>query len=96
MFPDMGDRETFEQTFKITNISATMFLNLLYMYSHMALVLRIIYFHLFLDCVNCIICMYIYISNFGGIFSQLYTCFAWGATDSDKVSFYLLIHVKIM
>jgi hypothetical protein len=26
MFPDMGDRETFEQTLKITNISATMFL----------------------------------------------------------------------
>jgi hypothetical protein len=29
-------------------------------------------------------------------FSQLCTCFAWGATDSDKVSFYLLIHAKIM
>jgi hypothetical protein len=29
-------------------------------------------------------------------FSQLCTCFAWGATDSDKVSYYLLIHVKIM
>ena len=29
-------------------------------------------------------------------FSQLCTCFAWRATDSDKVSFYLLIHVKIM
>ena len=29
-----------------------------------------------------------------GFFSQLCTCFAWGATDSDKVSFYLLIHVK--
>jgi hypothetical protein len=28
-------------------------------------------------------------------FAQLCTCFAWGATDSDKVSFYLLIHVKI-
>jgi hypothetical protein len=28
-------------------------------------------------------------------FSQLCTCFAWGATDSDKVSFYLLIHAKI-
>ena len=26
MFPDVGDRETFEQTLKITNISATMFL----------------------------------------------------------------------
>jgi hypothetical protein len=24
-------------------------------------------------------------------FSQLCTCFAWGATDSDKVSFYLTI-----
>jgi hypothetical protein len=24
------------------------------------------------------------------------TCFAWGATDSEKVSFYLLIHVEIM
>jgi hypothetical protein len=24
-------------------------------------------------------------------FSQLCTCFAWGATDSDKVSFYLLV-----
>jgi hypothetical protein len=30
-----------------------------------------------------------------GFFSQLCTCFAWGATDSDKVSFYLFIHVKI-
>jgi hypothetical protein len=30
-----------------------------------------------------------------GLFSQLCTCFACGATDSDKVSFYLLIHVKI-
>jgi hypothetical protein len=29
------------------------------------------------------------------LFSQLCTCFAWGATDSDKVSFYLLIHVNI-
>jgi hypothetical protein len=28
MFPDMGDRETFEQTLKIMNISATMFLTL--------------------------------------------------------------------
>jgi hypothetical protein len=26
MFPDVGDWETFEQTLKITNISATMFL----------------------------------------------------------------------
>jgi hypothetical protein len=26
MFPDVGDRETFEQTLKITNISTTMFL----------------------------------------------------------------------
>ena len=26
MFPDVGDRETFEQTLKITNSSATMFL----------------------------------------------------------------------
>jgi hypothetical protein len=30
-----------------------------------------------------------------GFFSQLRTCFAWGATDSDKVSFYLFIHAKI-
>jgi hypothetical protein len=30
-----------------------------------------------------------------GFFSQLCTCFTWGATDSDKVSFYLFIHVKI-
>jgi N-acetylmuramoyl-L-alanine amidase CwlA len=29
-------------------------------------------------------------------FPNFCTCFAWGATDSDKVSFYLLIHVKIM
>jgi hypothetical protein len=28
-------------------------------------------------------------------FSQLCTCFSWRATDSDKVSFYLLIHAKI-
>jgi hypothetical protein len=35
------------------------------------------------------------IANFGGIILQLCTCFAWGATDSDKVSFYLLIHVKM-
>ena len=26
MLPDVGDRETFEQTLKITNISATVFL----------------------------------------------------------------------
>jgi hypothetical protein len=30
-----------------------------------------------------------------GFFSQLCTCLAWGATDSDKVSVYLFIHVKI-
>ena len=29
--------------------------------------------------------------NFGGI----WTLFVLGATDSDKVSFYLLIHVKV-
>jgi hypothetical protein len=27
-----------------------------------------------------------------GFFSQLCTGFAWGAPDSDKVSFYLFIH----
>ncbi len=31
-----------------------------------------------------------------GFFSQLCSCFVWGATDSDKLSFYLLIDVKIM
>ena len=30
------------------------------------------------------------------IFSHLCNCFAWGATDSNKVSFYLSIHVTIM
>jgi hypothetical protein len=34
-------------------------------------------------------------ANFGGIFSPLCTCFAWVATDSDEICFYLLIHVKI-
>ena len=29
-------------------------------------------------------------------FSQLCTCFAWGAADSNKVSFYLPFRVKIM
>jgi hypothetical protein len=29
-------------------------------------------------------------------FSQLHPCFAWEATDSDKVSSYLLIHAKSM
>ena len=36
------------------------------------------------------------IANFGGIFLQLCTCFVWGATDSDKVSVYLFIHVENM
>jgi hypothetical protein len=65
MFPDVGDWETFEQTLKITNISATMFLTFgqgqgfsLAKYSNM-----------FLDCVNR---MYIYIFSVlfdtGGVF----------------------------
>ena len=29
-------------------------------------------------------------------FSQLCICFAWGVADSNKVSFYLSIRVKIM
>jgi hypothetical protein len=52
MFPDMGDRETFEQTLKITNISATMFLTFGQGYSLAK------YLNLFLDRVNR---MYIYI-----------------------------------
>ena len=35
------------------------------------------------------------IANFGGLFFQIVACFAWGATDSCKASFYLLIDVKI-
>ena len=37
-------------------------------------------------------------ANFGGIFSAIVRLFrlGGGATDSDNVSFYLLIHVKIL
>jgi hypothetical protein len=52
MFPDVGDRETFEQTLKITNISATMFLT----YGQGFSLAR--YLNVFLDRVNRI---YIYI-----------------------------------
>ena len=52
MFPDVGDRETFEQTLKITNISTTMFLTFGQGYSLAK------YLNLFLDRVNR---MYIYI-----------------------------------
>ena len=52
MFPDVGDRETFEQTLKITNISATMFLT----YGQGFSLAR--YLNFFLDRVNR---MYIYI-----------------------------------
>jgi hypothetical protein len=46
MFPDVGDRETFEQTLKITNISATMFLTFGQGFSLTK------YLNLFLDRVN--------------------------------------------
>ena len=36
------------------------------------------------------------IANFRGFFPQLCTYFSWRAMDSGKVSFYLLINVKIM
>jgi hypothetical protein len=52
MFPDVGDRETFEQTLKITNISATMFLT----YGQGFSLAK--YLKIFLDRVNR---MYIYI-----------------------------------
>jgi hypothetical protein len=62
MFPDMGDRETFEQTLKITNISATMFLTFGQGFSLAK------YLNLFLDRV------YIYISSVlfdtGGFFTS--------------------------
>ena len=52
MFPDVGDWETFEQTLKITNIPATMFLT----YGQGFSLAR--YLNFFLDRVNR---MYIYI-----------------------------------
>ena len=54
MFPDVGDRETFEQTLKITNISATMFLT----FGQGQGFSLAKYLNLFLDRVNC---MYIFI-----------------------------------
>ena len=65
MFPDVGDRETFEQTLKFTNISATMFLTFGQGFSLAK------YLNLLLDRVNR---MYIYIFSVlidtGGFFTS--------------------------
>jgi hypothetical protein len=75
MFPDMGDRETFEQTLKITNISATMHVS--YTFGQGFSLAK--YLNLFLDRVNC---MYIYIFSVlfdtGGFFTSHQICIELG------------------
>jgi hypothetical protein len=75
MFPDVGDRETFEQTLKITNISATMFLT----FGQGQGFSLAKYVNLFLDRVNR---MYIYIFSVlfdtGGFFYLTQICIELG------------------